>query len=110
MRDGTDTLPDIRRTIAARTLADEKATLDGLIALADLDAGLRTAISADAARLVRAVRGGSKPGMMESFLAEYGLSTKEGVALMCLAEALLRIPDDDTAEALIRDKIAAADW
>ena len=47
---------------------------------------------------------------MEVFLAEYGLSTTEGVALMCLAEALLRIPDAATVDALIRDKIAPADW
>ena len=43
---------------------------------------------------------------MEVFLAEYGLSTEEGIALMCLAEALLRVPDADTIDALIEDKIA----
>jgi RHH-type proline utilization regulon transcriptional repressor/proline dehydrogenase/delta 1-pyrroline-5-carboxylate dehydrogenase len=47
---------------------------------------------------------------MEVFLAEYGLSTEEGVALMCLAEALLRVPDADTVDALIEDKIAPSDW
>ena len=47
---------------------------------------------------------------MEVFLAEYGLSTDEGVALMCLAEALLRVPDADTIDALIEDKIAPSDW
>jgi RHH-type proline utilization regulon transcriptional repressor/proline dehydrogenase/delta 1-pyrroline-5-carboxylate dehydrogenase len=47
---------------------------------------------------------------MESFLAEYGLSTDEGVALMCLAEAFLRVPDTPTLDALIRDKIGGADW
>jgi RHH-type proline utilization regulon transcriptional repressor/proline dehydrogenase/delta 1-pyrroline-5-carboxylate dehydrogenase len=47
---------------------------------------------------------------MESFLAEYGLSTDEGVALMCLAEALLRVPDDETVDDLIRDKITPHDW
>src|SRR3546814_18180467 len=47
---------------------------------------------------------------MESFLAEYGLTTKEGVALMCLAEALLRVPDKETIDALIEDKVAPADW
>ena len=44
------------------------------------------------------------------FLKEYGLGTAEGVALLCLAEALLRIPDAATADALIEDRIAAADW
>ena len=47
---------------------------------------------------------------MEVFLSAYGLSTKEGVALMCLAEALLRVPDAETMDELIRDKIAPHDW
>ncbi|HHL22452.1 MAG TPA: bifunctional proline dehydrogenase/L-glutamate gamma-semialdehyde dehydrogenase PutA, partial [Aliiroseovarius sp.] len=47
---------------------------------------------------------------MEVFLAEYGLSTDEGIALMCLAEALLRVPDAATIDALIEDKIAPSDW
>jgi RHH-type proline utilization regulon transcriptional repressor/proline dehydrogenase/delta 1-pyrroline-5-carboxylate dehydrogenase len=47
---------------------------------------------------------------MEVFLAEYGLSTDEGVALMCLAEALLRVPDAETVDALIEDKIAPSEW
>src|SRR6185436_16607376 len=46
----------------------------------------------------------------ESFLRHYGLSTREGVALMCVAEALLRIPDPDTADALLRDKLAGGQW
>ena len=47
---------------------------------------------------------------MEVFLAEYGLSTDEGVALMCLAEALLRVPDSETIDDLIEDKIAPSSW
>ena len=47
---------------------------------------------------------------MEGLIHEYDLSSQEGVALMCLAEALLRIPDDDTRDALIRDKIGGGDW
>jgi RHH-type transcriptional regulator, proline utilization regulon repressor / proline dehydrogenase / delta 1-pyrroline-5-carboxylate dehydrogenase len=47
---------------------------------------------------------------MEVFLAEYGLSTDEGIALMCLAEALLRVPDAETMDALIEDKIAPSNW
>ena len=47
---------------------------------------------------------------MQGFLAEYGLSTREGVALMCLAEALLRVPDTETIDALIEDKVGASDW
>ena len=59
---------------------------------------------------MRAVRASSDPRLMEVFLSAYGLSTKEGVALMCLAEALLRVPDADTMDELIRDKIAPHDW
>jgi RHH-type proline utilization regulon transcriptional repressor/proline dehydrogenase/delta 1-pyrroline-5-carboxylate dehydrogenase len=46
----------------------------------------------------------------EAFLQRYNLSTREGVVLMCLAEALLRIPDTETADALIRDKLAGGRW
>ena len=49
-------------------------------------------------------------GKLEQFLAEYGLSSQEGVALMCLAEAMLRVPDNYTVDALIRDKIVPHDW
>ncbi|WP_101341288.1 bifunctional proline dehydrogenase/L-glutamate gamma-semialdehyde dehydrogenase PutA [Cereibacter azotoformans] len=81
-----------------------------LIAEADLDAEARARIVARGASLVRRIRQGSRPGLMEGFLAEYGLSTDEGIALMCLAEALLRVPDADTMDALIEDKIAPSDW
>ncbi len=51
-----------------------------------------------------------KPSMLDAFLQEYGLSNKEGIALMCLAEALLRVPDKATRDDLIADKIAPGDW
>ncbi len=51
-----------------------------------------------------------KASGIDAFLQQYGLDTEEGIALMCLAEALLRVPDDDTTDALIRDKIGAIDW
>ncbi|MEP3654328.1 MAG: bifunctional proline dehydrogenase/L-glutamate gamma-semialdehyde dehydrogenase PutA [Litorimonas sp.] len=60
--------------------------------------------------LVTKLRNEAKQGMMEKFLGEYGLSTDEGVALMCLAEALLRVPDSETMDALIEDKIAPSEW
>lgn len=61
--------------------------------------------------LIGKVRARKKdPGQIETFLQEYALDTEEGLALMCLAEALLRIPDKATAGALIRDKVAAANW
>ncbi len=70
----------------------------------------RNAISASAAELVRQVRASNSPSMMENFLAEYGLTTREGVALMCLAEALLRVPDAATIDDLIEDKISPGNW
>jgi RHH-type proline utilization regulon transcriptional repressor/proline dehydrogenase/delta 1-pyrroline-5-carboxylate dehydrogenase len=90
--------------------ADETALVRALTREAALDAPARTRITAEGARLVRAIRAGGRPGLMEVFLAEYGLSTDEGVALMCLAEALLRVPDAATMDALIEDKIAPSDW
>ena len=64
-----------------------------------------------AAQLVRDVRKAKLPmGQLESFLKDYALDTDEGLSLMCLAEALLRVPDKDTANHLIRDKVAAANW
>jgi RHH-type proline utilization regulon transcriptional repressor/proline dehydrogenase/delta 1-pyrroline-5-carboxylate dehydrogenase len=103
-------LDQIRANMRADNLPDEAGVVRRLVAEAGLDAETRAAISARAADLVRGVRGATDPGLMESFLAEYGLSTKEGVALMCLAEALLRVPDADTIDALIEDKIAPSDW
>ncbi|MCL5777945.1 bifunctional proline dehydrogenase/L-glutamate gamma-semialdehyde dehydrogenase PutA [Limibaculum sp. FT325] len=94
----------------ADILPDEGAVIRRLIATAALSPGDRATISATAAGLVRQVRAASDPGLMQSFLAEYGLSTREGVALMCLAEALLRVPDAETIDALIEDKIAPSDW
>jgi RHH-type proline utilization regulon transcriptional repressor/proline dehydrogenase/delta 1-pyrroline-5-carboxylate dehydrogenase len=92
------------------TYADESATLSELAELAALSAAERRRISERGAQLVREIRQQSSPGLMEVFLAEYGLSTDEGIALMCLAEALLRVPDAETIDALIEDKIASSDW
>ncbi len=103
-------LASLRNDIRANYLPDEAEALDRLIQFADLDADKRKAISRHAADLVRAVRNSSDPHLMEVFLSAYGLSTREGVALMCLAEALLRVPDNETIDELIRDKIAPQDW
>lgn len=48
--------------------------------------------------------------MIDALLLEYSLDTQEGILLMCLAEALMRIPDSATADALIKDKLTVADW
>ncbi|NNK16586.1 MAG: bifunctional proline dehydrogenase/L-glutamate gamma-semialdehyde dehydrogenase, partial [Sulfitobacter sp.] len=105
-----DTPTALRHQIDSGTYADADAVLDKLVKEANLSADQRAQISTEAADLVRAIRSTTAPGLMEVFLAEYGLSTDEGVALMCLAEALLRVPDADTIDALIEDKIAPSDW
>jgi len=92
-------------------LADEDAVLRELLPLARLEDQARADIVSEAASLVESVRGSrvEKSGM-DAFLREYDLGSQEGVILMCLAEALLRIPDAVTADKLIADKIAAGDW
>ncbi len=104
------TLEALRQAIRENYLAPEAETLRRLTMLAGLDPDERRQIARRAVDLVRAVRGSSDPRLMEVFLSAYGLSTKEGVALMCLAEALLRVPDSETMDDLIRDKIAPHDW
>ncbi|ODU87880.1 MAG: bifunctional proline dehydrogenase/L-glutamate gamma-semialdehyde dehydrogenase [Pelagibacterium sp. SCN 63-17] len=102
--------PVDRAALHARLHADETALVKTLIAETGLDTAQRQSISHNAAQLVEAVRKGRKLGLMESFLAEYGLDSEEGVALMSLAEALLRVPDSETVDALIHDKVGGADW
>ncbi|MFZ1726623.1 MAG: bifunctional proline dehydrogenase/L-glutamate gamma-semialdehyde dehydrogenase PutA, partial [Albidovulum sp.] len=97
-------------SIQTSTLTPEAPLLERLIADAALDRTARDRIVAKGASLVRQIRADVRPGLMEVFLAEYGLSTEEGISLMCLAEALLRVPDADTMDALIEDKIAPSDW
>ena len=71
----------------------------------------RAAVQATAADLVRRVRARAQDqGAIEAFMRQYDLGSEEGVLLMCVAEALLRIPDQDTADKLIRDKLGEADW
>ena len=48
--------------------------------------------------------------MIDALLLEYSLDTKEGILLMCLAEALMRVPDKETADAFIKDRLSVADW
>lgn len=105
-----DSLTLSRNLIDETTYAPEADVLRDLIAAADVSEAQRTDIHYRAVDLIKQIRSSTKPGLMEVFLAEYGLSTDEGVALMCLAEALLRVPDADTIDALIEDKIAPSDW
>ncbi|MGB8276175.1 MAG: bifunctional proline dehydrogenase/L-glutamate gamma-semialdehyde dehydrogenase PutA [Alphaproteobacteria bacterium] len=105
----------LRAAVRAVTLADEATCMDALLAEATLPEPAARRIEALARRLVEGVRGRLEEGELgeaglDAFLREYSLSSPEGVVLMCLAEALLRIPDAATAERLIHDKIAGADF
>ena len=91
--------------------ADETATVRGLLADGPMDADARAAVLNSAIGLVERARASvKKQGVVESFLQEFSLGTREGLALMCLAEALLRTPDEDTRDRLIAEKIGSADW
>jgi len=90
---------------------DEDTAVAALLADAPLDAAARASVAAEARNLVTRARGlKRRKGVMESFLEEFGLSNAEGLALMCLAEALLRVPDEDTADKLIAEKIRTGKW
>ncbi len=97
--------------LSALLYADEAQCVENLLSELQWDDARGKRVQDRARDLVEKVRGSKrKLGELESFLQEYGLNTEEGLALMTLAEALLRIPDARTANALIRDKMAAADW
>jgi len=100
-----------RARITAAYVRDETEAVNDMLAQAALPPAERDLVLARAAELVARVR--AKVGQqsaVESFMREYDLSSEEGVLLMCVAEALLRIPDKDTADRLISDKLGEANW
>ncbi|MCC8364196.1 bifunctional proline dehydrogenase/L-glutamate gamma-semialdehyde dehydrogenase PutA [Lysobacter sp. A6] len=104
--------PDrLRAAITAAWVRDEAEHVRELLAQARQPEADRLAVQATAADLVQRVRARTKDqGAIEAFMRQYDLGSEEGVLLMCVAEALLRIPDQDTADKLIRDKLGEADW
>jgi RHH-type proline utilization regulon transcriptional repressor/proline dehydrogenase/delta 1-pyrroline-5-carboxylate dehydrogenase len=101
----------LRGAVREAYRADETAAVERILAAAELPADSLDRIAERARQLVSAVRKARVgKGGIDAFLHEYALSSQEGIALMCLAEALLRIPDAETVDRLIRDKIAPADW
>ena len=101
----------LRRAMRLAYRSDEAAAVADILAAATLSAEASARISRRAYEFVAEARQRrfGKAGI-DALLHEYALSTPEGVALMCLAEALLRIPDAGTVDRLIRDKLAPADW
>src|SRR5687768_61727 len=101
----------LRAAITAAWVRDETEHVRELLAAARQPDADRQVIQATAADLVRRVRARAQDqGAIEAFMRQYDLGSEEGVLLMCVAEALLRIPDQDTADKLIRDKLGEADW
>ena len=94
----------------AAILEEETGAVRDRISAARLTPEERRAIVTRAIDLIRTIRARSRPSIMQGFLTEYGLSTREGVALMCIGEALLRVPDTETIDSLIEDKIGTSDW
>jgi RHH-type proline utilization regulon transcriptional repressor/proline dehydrogenase/delta 1-pyrroline-5-carboxylate dehydrogenase len=104
-------LAELGGDIAPHYLADEAAVLRRLVAEAAPGDAQTARVGAGAAALVEAIRRRqSDAGGIDALLGEYDLSSSEGIVLMCLAEALLRIPDAHTADRLIADKLGDADW
>ena len=100
-----------RARITAAWLRDETEAVNDLLAQASLPPVEREKVIDRAADLVSRVRVRAKDqSVVESFMRQYDLSSEEGVLLMCVAEALLRIPDKATADKLIRDKLGDANW
>ncbi len=100
----------LRAHITAAYRRPEPECLPPLIEAATLASDQAAAADRTARALVTALRAKGRRGTVEALMQEFALSSQEGVALMCLAEALLRIPDAPTRDALIRDKIATGDW
>ncbi len=100
----------LRAAITAAARTPEPVCVPELVVAATLPAETRDAAAATARTLIERLRAKKSRGGVQALVQEYALSSQEGVALMCLAEALLRIPDTATRDALIRDKIAGGDW
>jgi len=100
-----------RRRMSEAYHRDEAEAVAELIRIAELDSASKQAVHALALDLVKRVRAKKDAqSAVESFMRQYDLSSDEGVLLMCVAEALLRIPDAETADKLISDKLGEADW
>lgn len=103
--------PSLRAAITQRYRMDEARCVDELLQTLNLSDAQRQHIEQVSTQLVQSVRKKRLAmGGLDAFLYHYELSSEEGIALMCLAEAMLRIPDKDTIDHLIKDKVTAADW
>ena len=103
--------PPLRAAITQAYCRDEAQSVDELLGQIELPHGSRDRVRELAGNLIAAVRDKrAHAGGVGGLMHEFSLSSQEGIALMCLAEALLRIPDPDTADSLIREQIGKGDW
>ncbi len=101
----------LRQALRKAYRMDEAELMQELAAAAEADSDQRARIEQRATALVKTVRRQRvSQGGVDALLHEYDLSSKEGIVLMCLAEALMRVPDAETADRLIADKISSGDW
>ena len=103
-------LKEARSQIRRLHRAPEPEVLAGLVADARLDPASRSHVEDRARAMLQALRASHASGWVNEFLQEYRLNSAEGTALLALAEAFLRVPDPDTADALIADKLGSANW
>jgi RHH-type proline utilization regulon transcriptional repressor/proline dehydrogenase/delta 1-pyrroline-5-carboxylate dehydrogenase len=103
-------LNDLLKTMRELHRAPEPEVLERLLPAAQVGTEERARIEDRALELLADLRAAQNQGWVNQFLQEYRLNTREGVALLALAEAFLRVPDDETADMLIRDKLGTADW
>ncbi|MBU2931887.1 bifunctional proline dehydrogenase/L-glutamate gamma-semialdehyde dehydrogenase [Vibrio cyclitrophicus] len=104
-------LTDLWSLISPLYMVDETQWLEQLLPLATPSESEKQQITEKTTSLIEAIRADKTSiQMIDALLLEYSLDTQEGILLMCLAEALMRIPDSATADALIRDKLSVADW
>ncbi|MEZ9603694.1 bifunctional proline dehydrogenase/L-glutamate gamma-semialdehyde dehydrogenase PutA [Vibrio sp. 10N.261.55.A10] len=104
-------LTDLWSLISPLYMVDETQWLEQLLPLATPSESEKQQITDKTTSLIEAIRADKTSiQMIDALLLEYSLDTQEGILLMCLAEALMRIPDSATADALIRDKLSVADW
>ncbi|MEZ9010856.1 bifunctional proline dehydrogenase/L-glutamate gamma-semialdehyde dehydrogenase PutA [Vibrio splendidus] len=104
-------LDDLWTLISPLYMVDETQWLEQLLPLATPSESEKQQITDKTTSLIEAIRADKTSiQMIDALLLEYSLDTQEGILLMCLAEALMRIPDSATADALIRDKLSVADW
>src|SRR3546814_787161 len=103
-------LKDFRQRLSLDHRKAEPEVLSSLIARARLSIPERESVVQQALGLLAGLRAAQEKGWVNQFLQEYGMSSSEGMALLSLAEAFLRVPDPETADQLISDKIGEGDW